>query len=277
LPYNALPDTDVAPPPPPDLDGSEGAPPAETFDADPVKDEARTYGWVDKDDYRGDPRGWVDADRFLERRTRAEEMRKVRAELAALKLKDQERDRRSADAQAKFTVDDLKLQMKQAQEDNDWARFTDLNDKLVEARIAAREAARPAAAAPTMDEQSRADALAFRDANPWLLKDRDLARNFAAELKLITDVDPQLSAAEALDSAKQRVMRLYPERFRNGNTRRPPMFETVGTTTGTRPGRTWNDLDPKHRAQAEVDIAAKKYTREDFLEASQDDPNAWRR
>ena len=61
-------------------------------------------------------------------------------------------------------------------------------------------------------------------------------------------------------------MRLYPEKFRaNGARRTTGMVDMGGTPGGSSNGRGWSDLIPSVREQAEKDIAAKRYTKEDFL------------
>jgi hypothetical protein len=281
-PFNAVPEVDV--------DASTEVGTTESHAADEVatraqESEARRGGWINQDEWIAegrDPDRWRPADKFLEIRhtsdlRREEKLSAALAKVAALEARERERERKTAEAQTNLTIGEIELKMQQAQENGDWSAFAKLNRELVKAELGAqRVAAQPAA--PSIDEQSKADALQFRSENPWLMKDKQLARNFAVELKAITDIDPSIGAAEALNDAKQRVMRLFPERFRTNNGRRPPMYETPGSTTiGNGNGRTWADLKPAYRGQAEADIQAKKYTKEEFLAASQDDPDAWRR
>lgn len=284
--FNAVPDVDPDQTPESSPQVVEPTP-VPVADAEALaSEEARQHGWVSREEWEADGRPverWKPASEFLDIRRNIQsvlkdENRELRARLAAMEAWKKQNEQRTVEAQTKLSQSEVLSQMRQAAEEGDWSKHAELTDKLTDLKAAARTSATPQAATPGVDPDVQDAADEFKNAreNQPIFKDRQLARAFATQLKAITSIDPNLSAADALKEAKDLTMRLYPERFRNLNRTRPAMFETNGTSTASTNGKTWADLSPSYRAQAEVDIAAKKYTKDEFLAACADQPDAWR-
>ena len=176
---------------------------------------AETMGWIPPERFKGDPAGFVDADKYIERGEQVLPIvqannKRLNAELATMKVEqaktatalaaaqkalDEIEIRNSVQTQkavARATAE-VKAQLARASEAGDHAGVAELTDQLVELKDAAKEAAAPpvkqtpVAAAYTPD----ADLVAFQEANSWFGTDRRktaLAMGIAAELRETTQL-----------------------------------------------------------------------------------------
>lgn len=144
------PDTTTQPEPP--------APAAQDTGSKDYEQEARTLGWVPREEFRGDPDHWIDAKTFVERgrqvlpilqannRRLLEQLNATRSELASLQssLKaaqatiDAIEAGRAEDLKARVseTIADLKSRIRAASEAGDHAAVAELTEKLVELKQA---------------------------------------------------------------------------------------------------------------------------------------------
>ena len=78
-------------------------------------------------------------------------------------------------------------------------------------------------------------------------------------------------AADMITQAIDGVKARYPSKFSNGAAQRRTTASMVdmgganGGSNGSTTGRTWNDLLPHLRRDAEYRIAQKQFTKEDYL------------
>jgi hypothetical protein len=245
-----------------------------------AQEEAKQHGWVPKEEWRGPSERWRPASEFLEVRTRIaeiarEENQQLRARLAAQEAKLAERDRREAEDRTKIERETLKLELRNAREQQDWDKVDEITDRMFDLKVATAAAPK----APAVDPHAKEIFDQFSKSNPWLEKDPELRANFIMELKGVSGItnDP----AFGMKIAKDRVMRLYPEKFRsNGARPRTSMTEMGGNPGGGTNGKTWADLTPSYRAAAESDmkrLGKNSYTKEEFLANCAGDPDAFRR
>ena len=232
-----------------------------------AQEEARKHGWVPKDEWRGAPDRWRPATEFLDVRNNisriaSEENATLRAKVAAMEMREAEREKREQDARNTLERERLRLQMKEARENQDWDRVDEITEKMFDLKVSAVTA--PKGPDPATNTIIRDEFLRFKAQNKWL-EDSKLSANFMIELDPIARLNAVPNATAAFELAKERVMRLYPERFRSAGAPRHSMAEMGGTTGPGTNGRSWADLKPDVRKQAEADIAAKRYTKADFL------------
>jgi hypothetical protein len=242
--------------------------------------EMRQHGWVDRDEWTAqgkDPARWRPASEFKEYRTQLasvvrQENSQLRAKLAAMEQREQAREQREAEARERITSDTLRSELKIARENQDYDKADEILDKLLDQKVAKVAAPKPPAIDPAVVESANR----FKAANTWVETDRTLGSNFALELKSIVDMRLTDSFDDALKLAKERVQRLYPERFKTRpNGSRVAMADTGGTTGSPVHGRTWSDLKENYRRMADRDIADKKYTRDEYLAFAAEDPNEY--
>jgi len=249
-------------------------------------DRASRYGWDDKQKWIADGKSenlWRDAEEFLEvrrgiERVTREELRNRDAKIAALEAKLNAREAKETEDRTRITVAGLELQLKNAVENQDSGEVVRLTREIAKAEVASAIAGaqRPAQAAPIDPViQERFQSIAAK--NPWMLQasekfDSLMVQRLMRECQAIAatpgnTLGPIEAINEALDTLKFR----FPSKF-NGSVRRAAvgssmvdMGGTSGINGGGSQGKTWNDLLPEIRKDAERAVSRGDYTREDFL------------
>jgi hypothetical protein len=181
-------------------------------DVIPIEQRAKEMGWAPKEEWRGDPERWIDAEQFVHR---GEEIlpilrstnRKLQDEVAA--LKNEVSATKTALQNSATAIEELKKfnseanrekmkeskaalisQLKKAREDGNLDAEVELGDQLDSVRAAERDAAKPPAKTNGAEEpktpQVDPDYPAWASDNPWFQKDNRKTALFmaiAAELR----------------------------------------------------------------------------------------------
>jgi hypothetical protein len=274
-PFNPLPDgvppeveTDVPVDIPAEGDDETTQPPSPSPEQQAAEAEASKYGWVPKDEWTGAPERWRPASEFLDVRTNIlkitrDENAQLRATVAALKARTDAKEQKEAEDRANLQRASLRLELKQAREDQDWDKVDEITEKIFDLKIAASPQPKQETT-QTVDPEVKTAFEDFGKANPWLKNDRELAVDFAVELKNIIDLKAATDINDALAQAKRRVIRANPAKFSKGNGR--SMTEMNGSPATSTNGRTWADLKPEYRTeQVAEQIKQKKFTLKDYL------------
>jgi hypothetical protein len=222
--------------------------------------EAKASGWVPQAEWRQDPKKWKPAEEFLqfrdgvlplvqrENRSLREENRQFKERLARLESADAERGKRSDE----LSIETLKYERQQAAEIGDWKKAGELEERLIDAKVAAKlKTAAPAA--PSADAQTNEIWTGFVAQNPWATEPK-MQQILTEKLILMRQAGSPLSGAEMLEEAKDRVKHEYPERF--SRPRAPAMAEAGGNNGNARGNtRTWSDLKPEAQQELEKFMA----------------------
>lgn len=211
-------------------DGGEATGPSEE-----VVREAREMGWVAKEEFKGDPEKWVDAEEFVERGkhilpillennkrmkrellTRDQQIDKLRQSvessqlaIAELRKVNTEATKRAVEAAIKRTKDELKA----AVEDRDVERELELRDQLTDLQQAKKDAdAKPVEAPPKepKEEKLSPDFVAWRTANEWFLDEStpEARKRIKAAVRLAEDIKeehPELSGKAFFDKLDEEL------------------------------------------------------------------------
>jgi len=215
-------------------------------------DVARKEGWVPKEEFRGDPNKWVDADTWVKR---GEIMRPLKDEIAKLR-REHERERaqmisamndiqRIAREDAEKKIQEIRGKQKAAFEAGDWNTFEAADAARRELENGTRNTA-PAPDHQALAYEAQKAAEEFKAANTWF--ERDPVRTEAA----------QNFVALAITKAQSEGRVLMPEDFRgllNEAGRRYAPQATpktpVAPSTGNRPapqqGKRFSDLSAEDK------------------------------
>ena len=214
-----------------------------------IESEAREAGWVPESDWNGAKEKWKPAKDYLDFRdhvlpTVQRENRELKARLAALEIKDRQREQAIREAEERIERENIKQQLRKAREDGDDAAVDELTDKLIDLRV------KPKQQQTTANEMAPETKLAwdsFRTRNEWVEKDKQLGGAFARQLALIIQTKTASGPEEAFTIARDEVRRMYPEKF---NQRpRTSMAETGGVNGNATPsGKSWSDLTAAARS-----------------------------
>lgn len=222
--------------------------------------EARRQGWVPREEYRGDPADWTDADEYIRMgdpkylRKALKDTRKGLSKLEKqLQAKDAEfaerldRFERMSKAQRAKLYSDIEAARRQAVAEGDTDRYDELNRAEAQLYEQEQAAAKPA---PKKADQPEVhpEVEAWVQANPWFLKDKVLNRAAAAINDQIAEDEPDLSIAESLERTRAEIIRRFPEKFgRKLPVRGVTAVEGGQRMPAARGGKGWNDIPPDDR------------------------------
>lgn len=265
-----------------------------------VEARARDRGWAPKDEWRGDPEKWVDADEFVQRSDdrpaylRADNERLDQANAALRQqvtevqgtIKDQGELIRELLGQQKTIAQqaydrarrDIEREMDAAVEAGDTDGYKAKKAELQELDSQRPE---PAKAEPEKPddgnkggEPPRPDLETegwIRD-NPWFSNDALLNEAAIRFEPLVARENPNFTTRERLDEVAKRVRQMYPKRFENPRRREPAAVSPTSPPprSGGEKKHTVADLPDEAREQmAKIIALTPGYTEQEYLDAYQ--------
>lgn len=193
---------------------------AETPQADPeMEARASRMGWAPKEEFRGDPERWVDAQTFVQRGEEVMPLlkannRKLEGRIVELErtLKDfADHHTKTQQRMYQKAVRDLKAEQRKAAEEGDLARFDAVNEQIEEV---AKEAT---AGVANGNGKAMVDPVAeqWAQENRWFREDKDMAAWAATHHEFLLQSKPGLTLEENLEEVAKAVKRTFPEKFSN--------------------------------------------------------------
>lgn len=286
--------------------------PGEDEPEDNVEDEferqARQLGWHPKEEYLGPPGKWRPAKEFIERgqnilpvlrdnnKRLLERTSKQDGEIQELKrlsisqndaLKELRELARSANQRGyERALSDLKEQQRRAVENADVDTYDKLSQRIDEtekARALSKPNDEPTESkAPVNDGKPPQEILDFIKDNQWFTTDKDLNEAMQREHVWLRSQDPGQPLEENLIDAKERVMKLYPDKFNKpkSNGKGAPPVGQGGGNLPRQPKRTTNSIDSiddaveraeAKRAYEKIRRGMPEFTESDYM-ATYNDP-----
>lgn len=224
------------------------------------ENEARATGWVSRDEWvssHGNEKGWKPASEYNDFRKNflpivQRENRELRQKLDTLTRAIGAEQSEKQQAKERLERESIKLQLRQAREDQDWDKVDELTDKMLDLRVA-QVAPKQAPQEQQVDPEVRQQFEDFAAQNQWLKTDKDLATDFAINLKGIIDSKiPGMSMDDCMQRARRTTIAMNQDKF-NRRTR-PAMADSGGSpgvSRGTGMQRSWNDLRPEVKRELE--------------------------
>lgn len=206
----------------------------------PMQVEGRHMGWVPLKEFKGDPKKWIDAERFVERGKNEIPLLRENLDRALRKIGEfqdtakefGEYHRKTLEMQkSKFTREINKLSKKQeeAVEAGDVETYRSLRDDIaeIEKEKAVLEVKQEQKSSPNIPM----DVSDWLKENPWYGEDPELAV-FANGLEgHVANARPDLAARgvrAVLDEVTNRIKSRFPDKFENPNRKIPPKVEGTG-------------------------------------------------
>lgn len=225
-----------------------------------IEQDARSMGWLPKEEFKGDPDKWRPADEYVERGTKIlpivqENNRRLQNDIKELRGLVQHMVQ-NQDSISKREYDRARKDLERAREEavelGDKARF-----HAVESEMADLEKVRPdTARSGSVDEIKQKDVEAFTEftkANPWFGKDRARTAYMREMANEIESQKPHLLGTpdlykEALAAVKEE----FPHKFTNPKRDEPGSVHTGDGEGGGKgkKGHTFNDLPAEERQEA---------------------------
>lgn len=255
-----------------------------------VEAKAREMGWVPKDEYRGDPSGWRDADEFVRRgeevlpivRSNLDRERKRTAELQS-KLDRMETDfsarmarldavtRAGLKHQAQQIHSSYEAAKRQAVSDGDIARYdtlhqqhvqalTEFDAKTEQAETAAQEA-EAKRAPPSLPPDVKEAVEGFIARHAWWDKDVEMTSMAVSIHETLEKTHPGMAITDNLFETEKRLKAMYPEKFKAAAPAAPATRATYAEGGSRIPGSSaprgkgWADIPADDRKFGERFIA----------------------
>lgn len=228
---------------------------SEDIDAEREERETRAarMGWAPKDEWRGDPERWIEADEFLKRGEERlpilqERLRKQDETIASLQgsMRDVIRTQGDFERQTRAEVEkEFEERKRAAVEEAD----TDAYDQVAKEHQK-WDAENPAPAAPAEPAPAQDPAFAtWSGDNPWYggettddVRMTNYANSMGAFVK--TDRPEVVGTPEFYVEVEKLVKKQFPDKFGNPNRRRPGAVESARGAPGARGKKGYADLPP---------------------------------
>lgn len=243
-----------------------------------VEDKARRMGWVDKEEFRGDEKLWVDAERFVERGENElpimrERLKKMDGSVVSLTGKVSSLTKTLNDVQ-KFYSDseeraynralkEITDKQREAVEEKDIEGFDALEKEKEE--LAKTKPVAPAAVDPAeAEEQEVFDG--WRADNAWFDEDLE-SQQYAVHIARFLEDNKGLKGRALYDEVTKEVKGKFPDKFENKKRQEPTAVIDADTEVAPKKGkRTYANLPAE--AKAECDRFVKEipeFTKEEYL------------
>jgi hypothetical protein len=274
-----------------DLQGGEGGEPspAEALEAElaAAEDQATRQGWMPKDQYKGDPKKWVDAKTFVERGERfvtnlQQEVAALRKELqdfqgtkaAFIKFHEESMEKKATELTEAIST--LRIQRSEAQRDGDDEVVIQIEDRIELLKDQQKELKAPIKqeAAPTAPAKLDMDNPVLNewitDGNEWF-RDEPKLRDYSIAVGEHLMKEGETARGRAfLDKVTAVMQRDFPRRFKStgssfGLGNATSGSGNVGGRSASVSGKTVRDLPEEDRALMKQFIKEGWTTEEKFL------------
>lgn len=266
--------------------------------AEEIKVEAKKMGWSPKEEFRGDPAKWVDADVFVDRgknmipllkenlermstkygniENELRETKKTIGEFVEYSKKSEERAYERAKKQYEKQIESLKAQMKAAVKAGDPEKYEQLENTM-DSLEAPEKPEIKVESRKSIDgtEQSQIvtpEMTAWKNENTWFLTDQRMTQYAISVEKIIAGENPGKSQAEILTLITNEVKSRFPEKFQNVNRDKANAVDSGGGESRKKGSKhTFDDLPKEAKEQYAKfkkefkERANKDYTKEDYL------------
>lgn len=228
--------------------------------------EARTAGWVPKEEYNGDENKWVDADEFVRRGPLFEKINNQSRELKEVKKTLQQLAAHHAAVKEnafKDALASLKAEKRAAFTEGDPDKIIAIDDKIDAINDQKRqfEANRAHEVAKAVQQEVHPEFESWTNRNTWYNSSRPM-RAFADALGV--DLRAQgLSPSAVLKEVEKQVREEFPKKFQNPNRDKPGTVEGTSKGSGTRSQS--YDLTDVERQVMERFVRQKVMTKDEYI------------
>ncbi len=182
--------------------------------------EARTQGWVPKEEWDGDPDDWTDSREFVKRGELFHKISNQSGELKELRKAMQglvEHHNKVKDTEFKRALDYLKTEKKKALEDGNADQLIAVDDAIEQLKDEQSKAK-----TTSTQQEAKGPTPVFVDwvkQNAWYASDQDM-RAFADDIGVgYYNRNPGVSEGDLYKVVKERVMKAFPEKFKGQGTK----------------------------------------------------------
>jgi len=237
---------------------------------------AAEMGWVPKDEYRGDPSKWVDAETFVARGNKSgpilkernehliKEIQELKSQFAEHRKTTEQFKQFQADlqerkaAEYKAQIAELRQQKSEAIRNGDGDAVNDIDDRIDAIKDRTKEVEQPQ---PEAEQYApHPDFEAWQTENSWFTSDPKLKAYAVEVAKEIRLTDKTSDGRVFFDKVKEAVRKDFPSKFGNPNRSKPSAVEQSGGKSFN--GKTMDDIPSDERKVIKGFIAQGLYKTE---------------
>lgn len=225
-----------------------------------VEDRARRMGWAPKDQFKGDPSKWVDADRFVERGET--EIPLLRAQVR--NLEKGIRDFAQYHSQVEHRTyerakRELEAKANEAKQSLDFDAYESARNDLSQL-----EATKPQPVQPPQAHENP-EFSHWADRNQWYGRDRELTAYAESIGAYVRQTNPDIQGQDFLDAVAAKVRKEFPNRFENPRRSAPSAVERAPEGGKRGNGKGYNDLPGDAKSACDRYVKLGVLTREQYL------------
>lgn len=238
---------------------------------DPIEQEARSAGWLPKEEYSGDPAKWVSAEVFNARTPLFEKIDELNRQLRSQShthaknmqlVQKHLKDLREATYQK--GIDDAKRAHRAALEDGDLVAADEIKDHIQEIRERQKEDIQLDTQVPQTQQEFPPEFRMWVSQNKWYESDDELKA--AADTYGLTLHRKGIQPDKVLEKVSEHIKKVFPEKFHNPNKQKASAVESNTSISIRNKGKSIEDS----MTQEEIAVMHKvmrtaKMTKEEYL------------
>jgi hypothetical protein len=240
-----------------EIENTEGSP-----ETSPVEQEARSQGWVPKEDFNGEEHKWVDAGEFLRRgelfgkiESQNKELKSIRETLAQFK----DHHSKVQEAAYKKAVADLKAKKKEALLEGDADLVIEVDEQLADVKQA--QQIQQTQARQPEPQTEHPEFVAFKQKNGWY--DNNKPMRSWADARGMELASEGKSPSEVLRTVEREVREEFKHKFENPNRAKAGAVESTPTRQSSKGNAAYEPTDMERNL-------AKKFVKSGLFKTEQD-------
>lgn len=236
-----------------------------------IETRARHMGWAPKEEFKGDPDKWVDADEFVKKGENIMPILKERNRALEAKVSEMERTlnelrefhSKAEERAYKRALEDIKAKRKEAIANGDADAFEEAETQMEELRESRQKVVeKPDKKAPSPEF------VEWHSQNEWYGADQKATAYAESIAHFLMTENPRYAHDQKafLNAVKEEVAKKFPEKFGNPRRSSGPSVEGDSKALGGKRGKTFNDLPADAKAQcARFERTIPGFTKEQYL------------
>lgn len=243
--------------------------------------EAKTFGWVPKEEFKGEEAEWRDADTFLRRGKEIngflrKDLEKIQrtlqskdAEIAEIRstMEDFRKYHNETEQRAyKRAIEDLKQEKSAAIAQGDGDKVVLLDEQLDTLKEAQRTPTAPAAQ-PVPDPKFAGEFQTWQEENnSWWMKDMELTELAVDFGEILKKKNPNMLGKVFLDEVLKKVKSVHPDKFENPNRQNSAVGSSSqgGGSLGKKK-KSYDNLPPEAKKACDKFTKQKLMTQEQYI------------
>lgn len=202
----------------------------------PSEQEARTQGWVPKEEFTGDEKQWIDADEFVRRKPLFDKIDRQNRELKEVKKTLEQLSAHHAkvrETEYERALASLKAQKAAAYEEGDANKIVEIDEQIIDVKD--QQKAHKAEQAAQAQQEARAlhpEFEAWTNRNSWYVQNPVMKA--AADTIGLQLAQKGMDREQILKEVEKQIKAEFPHKFNNPNREKPGAVEAAspkGTKT----------------------------------------------